>query len=128
MKNLGFLFLVTALALGVVACGNKDKSSGSASSFSSDPYKVSTIDTLVNVDNYAIQVGNTTFQPSQQSMQVLVQAIILASQQNIPLNSSRQLKTRITGSLVTQNQQYQQQYPQQSSGNILNVTQAVVIR
>ena len=131
MKNFIFLFLVVALALGVVACGNKNTSSGSSSStsFSSDPYQVSTVDGLVNVDNYSIMVGNTTYQPSQQSIQVLVNAVRLASQQGIPLNDARQLKAKITGSQQAQQQVgYTQQNPQQGVGNTLNITQAVIYR
>jgi hypothetical protein len=129
MKNFIFLFLVVALALGVVACGNKNTSSGASTSFSSDPYQVSTVDGLVNVDNYSIIVGNTTYQSSQQSIQVLVNAVRLASQQGIPLNNARQLKAKITGSQQAQQQVgYTQQYPQQGVGNTLNITQAVVYR
>jgi hypothetical protein len=136
MKNLGFLFLVTALALGVVACGNKDKSSGSATSFSSDPYKVSTVVGYLDVSQPIVVVGNVTYQLSQNSYAVVNQALNLAHQQGIQpvmINGVQKLKANITGSLVTQNQQYPQQqypqqYPQQNTGNILNVTQAVVIR
>ena len=127
MKNFTFLFLVVALALGVVACGNKNKSSGSNTTFSSDPYQVSTVDGLVNVDNYSIMAGNTTYQPSQQSIQVLVNAMRLASQQGIPLNNARQLKAKITGSQQAQQQGgYTQQSPQQGVGITLNITQAVI--
>ena len=129
MKNFIFLFLVVALALGVVACGNKNTSSGASTSFSSDPYQVSTVDGLVNIDNYSIMVGNTTYQSSQQSIQVLVNAVRLASQQGIPLNNARQLKAKITGSQQAQQQGgYTQQYPQQGVGITLNITQAVVYR
>ena len=128
MKNFIFLFLVVALALGVVACGNKNTSSGASTTFSSDPYQVSTVDGLVNVDNYSIIAGNTTYQPSQQSIQVLVNALRLASQQGIPLiKDTRQLKAKITGSQQAQQQGgYTQQYPQQGVGNTLNITQAVI--
>ena len=132
MKNFSFLFLFVVLALGVVACGNKNSSSGSNSnsSISFDPYKASTVDGLLNVDNYSIIVGNVTYQPSQQSIQVLNSAMTLASQQGIPLiNNTRQLKARITGSQQVQQQVgYNQQYPQQGAGNTLNITQAVIYR
>lgn len=138
MKNLGFLFLVTALALGVVACGNKDKSSSSSASgqpFTASPYGVpATIQTRVgylDVSQPIVVVGNVTYQLSQNSYAVVNQAMNLAHQQGIQpvmINGVQKLKANITGSLQTQNQQYPQQYPQQGTGNILNVTQAVVIR
>lgn len=52
MKNLSFLFLVVALALGTVACGNKDK--GSSGGLSSDPLRVQTTRGIVDL---AIQGG-----------------------------------------------------------------------
>ncbi len=131
MKNFSFLFLVVALALGVVACGNKNSSSGSSSSFSSDPYKVSTVNGYLDVNQPVVQVGNITYQVSQNSYSIMNQAFSLAQQQGIQptmVNGSQKFKAKITGSLATQTgyQQYPQQ--QQGMGNTLNITQAVIYR
>ena len=129
MKNFSFLFLVVVLALGVVACGNKNSSSGSSSSFSSDPYKVSTVNGYLDINQPVVQVGNITYQVSQNSYGVMNQAFSLARQQGIQptmVNGSQKFKARITGSLAGQTQQYPQQ--QQGMGNTLNITQAVIYR
>ena len=148
MKNLSFLVLTVALAIGVVSCGGKDNKSGDSGSFSTDPYKVTTVKGLVNVDNYQIRVGSQTYQPDSQSMQIVANAVIEASRLQIPLNSARQLKINVTGSLSQagypqggyqqggmqggfQQGGYQQGgmqggYPQ--GGNTLNIQQAVVYR
>ena len=131
MKNFSFLFLVVVLALGVVACGNKNSSSGSSSSFSSDPYKVSTVNGYLDVNQPVVQVGNITYQVSQNSYGIMNQAFSLAQQQGIQptlVNGSQKFKAKITGSLAGQTgyQQYPQQ--QQGMGNTLNITQAVIYR
>lgn len=131
MKNFSFLFLVVVLALGVVACGNKNSSSGPSASFSSDPYKVSTVNGYLDINQPVVQVGNITYQVSQNSYSVMNQAFSLARQQGIQptmVNGSQKFKARITGSLAGQTgyQQYPQQ--QQGMGNTLNVTQAVIYR
>jgi hypothetical protein len=131
MKNFSFLFLVVVLALGVVACGNKNSSSGPSSSFSSDPYKVSTVNGYLDINQPVVQVGNITYQVSQNSYSVMNQAFSLARQQGIQptmVNGSQKFKARITGSLASQTgyQQYPQQ--QQGMGNTLNITQAVIYR
>ena len=123
MKNFTFLFLVVALALGVVACGNKNKSSGSSTSFSSDPYQVSTVDGYLDVNQPVVQVGNITYQVSQNSYTVMNQAFRLAQQQGIQ-PTSQKYKAKITGSMAAQTGY--QQYPQQGVGNTLNITQAVI--
>lgn len=121
MKNLSFLFLVTVLALGIVtACGKKDDGGGSASRFSSDPYRVSTLEGYLDTMQPYAYVGNVTYTISQNSYPIMAQAFNQAQQQNIqPVNG--RFKARITGSVQATNQQYQQQ-----GSNILNVTSAVI--
>jgi hypothetical protein len=135
MKNLSFLFLVSALALGVVACGNKDKDGGSSNRFSSDPYKVTTVNGYLDTNQPIALVGNTTYSISQNSYQIMAQAFQVAQQQGIQpvmVNGSQKFKARITGSLQTGYQQqggYQQQSGYQQQGSqTLNVTQAVIYR
>ena len=128
MKNLGFLFLVAVLSLGVVSCGNKDKGSSSTNRFSSDPYRASTVEGYLDASQPFAYVGNDTYTISQNSFQAIGQAFQQAQQQGIqPVNG--RFKARITGSVQATNQQ--QQYPQnpqypQQTGNVLNVTSAVV--
>ena len=139
MKNLSFLVLLS-LAMVATSCGNKNESGGGGS-FSSDPLKASTEKGLINVDNYAVTVGGKSFQLSQQSYQIAVQAIVLASQQQppIPLNSARQLKANITGfksCLPYIQQGYQQGYQQpgyvqpcqKGTETYLHVSQMVIYR
>jgi hypothetical protein len=128
MKNLSFLFLVTALALVVVACGNKDKDSGLSNHFSSDPYKVSTVEGYLDTNQPVAFIGNTTYQISQNSFQIMSQAFQVAQQQGIQpvmVNGSQRFKAKITGSLQTG---YQQQGGYQQGSQTLNVTQAVIHR
>jgi hypothetical protein len=134
MKNLSFLVLTVALAIGVVSCGGKDSGGSSSSGFSSDPYKVSTVKGYLNVQQPIAVVGNQTYTISQQSYNIMSQAFQQAQQQNIQptmVNGAQMYKANITGSVGQQGtyQQGGQQagYPQQG-GNVLNVTQAVIYR
>ena len=129
MKNFIFLFLVVALALGVVACGNKNTSSGASTTFSSDPYQVSTVDGYLDMNQPVVQVGNITYQVSQNSYTVMNQAFRLAQQQGIQptlVNGSQKYKAKITGSLASQAGYQQSPQQQQGVGNTLNITQAVI--
>ena len=131
MKNFTFLFLVVALALGVVACGNKNKSSGASTTFSSDPYQVSTVDGYLDMNQPVVQVGNITYQVSQNSYTVMDQAFRLAQQQGIQptlVNGSQKYKAKITGSMAAQAGYQQNPQQQQGVGNTLNITQAVIYR
>ena len=125
MKNFIFLFLVVALALGVVACGNKNTSSGASTTLSSDPFQVSTFDGLLDVNQPVVQVGNTTYQVSQNSYTVMNQAFRLAQQQGIQ-PTSQKYKAKITGSVAAQAGYQQNPQQQQGVGNTLNITQAVI--
>ena len=129
MKKLSFLFLLM-MSMTMVACGNKNETGNEATGFTNNPYTVQEVSGLINVDNYAIQIGAGNglmiYQPSQQSMQILVDAITLASNQSIPLNGARQLKIRMTAS--AQNNGAQVGSTQPSYGNTLNVVQAVIYR
>ena len=129
MKNFIFLFLVVALALGVVACGNKNTSSGASTTFSSDPYQVSTVDGYLDMNQPVVQVGNITYQVSQNSYTVMNQAFRLAQQQGIQptlVNGSQKYKAKITGSMAAQTGYQQNPQQQQGVGNTLNITQAVI--
>jgi hypothetical protein len=135
MKNLSFLLLVTVMAFGVASCGNKDKDS-SSSTFSSDPYKVSTVSGYLDTVQPIVIVGNTTYQISQNSYQIMAQAFQRAQQAQPPIqpamvNGSYRYKAKITGSLASGYQQQagvQSGYPQQQVGNTLNVSAAVIYR
>jgi hypothetical protein len=127
MKNISFLVVVVSLALALIACGKKEESSSKpATNFSSNPYAVSTFDSLVNVDTYAVVVGSATYQPSQEGVQVLANAFTQASKEGIPLNSARQLKVKITG--LMQNVATQQPTTNQQQQAYLQVQQAIVYR
>jgi len=129
MKNISFLVLTVALAIGVVSCGGKDNSSGGSSSgFSTDPYKVSTVKGYLHTKQPIAKVGNQTYQISQQSYNIMSQAFQQAQQQNIQpvmIDGVQMFRANITGS-VGGNQQYQS--GSQQGGNVLNVTQAVIYR
>jgi predicted methyltransferase len=130
MKNLSFLVLTVALAIGVVSCGGKDSGGSSNTGFSTDPYKVSTVKGYINVQQPIVKVENTTYQLSSQSQNIVLQAINLAHSQGIPtvmIDGVQMLKANITGSLGQQGEFQQGGYPQQG-GNVLNVTQAVAYR
>lgn len=117
MKNLGILFLLL-LAMTTVSCGKKNESGSSNSTFSSDPYKVSTVEGFVNPNGYPIfQTGTGSnaryYAPTQQSVQVVGSAIQLAASQRIPLNSLGMLRATVSGSLAGMLQPQQQPINQQ---------------
>ena len=138
MKNLSFLLLITVMAFGVASCGNKNKDKDSSSStLSSDPYRVSTVNGYLDTLQPIVTVGNTTYQISQNSYQIMEQAFLRAQQTQPPIqptmvNGSYKYMARITGSLMSGYQQQagvQSGYPQQQQvGNTLNVTAAEIYR
>jgi hypothetical protein len=136
MKNVLFL-TITALFL-FVACGKDEESGKSNSRFSTDPYKVSTVEGYVSRQQPIFEVSNQTYTLSQASYQIMTQAFQLADQQGIQpqvINGQQKYRARITGSLGTMNYPMQQnsyQYPNQQynqmGANTLNVQSAVIIR
>jgi len=142
MKNLGFLFLVSALALTLVACGNKDGGNNSGSS--SNPFsvgangvpKIETRSGYLDVSQPIAQVGNVRYQIPQTSYQVIGLAFQRAQAvqppiQPVLINGVYKYKAKITGSIAPQYGMQQggiQSGVQQSYGSILNITQAVIVR
>lgn len=138
MKNISF-FVFTVMTFFLVACGNDKKEGSSNNTFSTNPYQVSTVEGLINIQQPIIEVGSTSYQVSQQSYQVINQAVHMAQQQGIQpvlVNGVQKYRAKITGSLGStgtyqggyyQQGGYQSGY-QQNVGNTLNVTQAVIHR
>lgn len=128
MKKLSFVILI-ALAFSVVSCGNKNETGGSTSLSSSE---FRSVRSYINTQNGAIEYGNTIYQPaSQQTVQVLSQAIQLGQQQGIqPVLDNGVYKWRVnmTAMAVQQqfNQQYNQQYQNTGAVQYINVQTAVV--
>ncbi len=128
MKNLSFIALLT-LSLVAVSCGNKNDSGGSSKHVSSDPLKVGSYSGTINPNTYMITIGNESFYPAQQNIQLISLALQTSYNQGIQMNSAGLLKAEIHGSrLVNQQYQggYQQPYGQQGMGNQFNVTQIVI--
>lgn len=133
MKNLSFLVIVAALALGVVACGNKDKNSGSSNQiFSSDPYKVSTVRGYVVPQGRLFIVGVTTYNISPQSDTEMQRAFSLVQgvqPKLIPNNGQSGFLADLTGSVVSNGIQGSiPQQTQQGYGSTINVSHAVIHR
>jgi hypothetical protein len=136
MKNILFL-TITALFL-FVACGKDEESGKSNQRFSSDPYKVSTVEGYVSRQQPIFEVSNQTYTLSQSSYQIMTQAFQQADRDGIQpqiINGAQKYRARITGSLGTMNYPVQQnnyQYPNQQFNqnniNTLNVQSAVIIR
>lgn len=135
MKNISFLVFVV-MTFFLVACGNEKKES-STQRFSSS---YSSAEALINAQQPLIEVGGTTYQISQQSYQVINQAVYMAQQQGIQpvmLNGASKYRANVTAALEVSgayqggyNQQsgYQGGYQQPTASNILNITQAVIHR
>jgi hypothetical protein len=135
MKNVLFLTLTTLFLF--VACGKDEKSGASSNRFSTDPYKVSTVEGYVSRQQPIFEVSNQAYTLSQSSYQIMNQAFQLADQQGIQpqiINGTQKYRARITGSLGTlnypmqQNYQYPNQQYNQVGANTLNVQSAVIIR
>ncbi len=135
MKNVLFLTLTTLFFF--VACGKDEKSGNKSTRFSTDPYKVSTVEGYVSRQQPIFEVSNQSYTLSQSSYQVMDQAFQLADQQQIKpqiINGQQKYRARITGSLGTlnypmqQNYQYPNQQYNQIGANMLNVQSAVIIR
>lgn len=137
MKNILFL-TITTLSL-LMACGKKEDSNTSGQRFSTDPYKVSTVEGYVNPQQPIFETSGQTYQISQQSYQVMNQAFQLAQQQGIRpqlINGTYKYRARVTGSLgmtgmnypYQQNYQYPNQQYNQMGSNTLNIQSAVIIR
>jgi len=128
MKLMGLLILGT-LAFTTVSCGNKNESGGaqnaSANPFSTDPYTVRTVNGLINVDTLMIQFGDgrncspqipCTYQASQQTKPVVMNALDNSFKQGIQPDGARMLKATITGAVSNMggsNPPSQTQYPNQ---------------
>lgn len=111
MHSLLKLIFMTLL-LGLIACGKNNESTGNQT-FSSDPYKVTTMEALINVQTGNVEVGGQTYSVTQNSFSVMSQAFQQAQLQGIvPLqvNGVYKYRARITGSLASGYSQYG--YPQ----------------
>lgn len=148
MKNLSFLIVVVALSLGMVACGNKDKGGSSSKSFSSDPYKASTVRGYVVPQGrlFVVIASNSAIVYSispnaDMEMQRAFTAAPGVMPRAIPVpaqmaNSGQQIPTSgyladLTGSVVGQQVGIQSGYnpqAQQGTGGMINVTRAVIHR
>lgn len=136
MKNFSFVVLI-AMALTLVACGNKNSSGGSGGSLSMD--KFSTGSYWVNESTGAIEYGSAVYQPADQpSIMILSNAIELAKRNGLRstmINGAYKWKFRMTAKIYNPysngyGQQYPQQpqYPNQGTSNLLQVQSAEVVR
>ncbi len=133
MRTLNF-FTIALLSLGLGACGGKENSTGT-STFSADPYKVTTVSGYVPTQQPVFEAGGKVYQLSQQSYQIMSSAFQVAQQQGIQptlIGGVYKYKARVTGSLApSSNQPYMPQPGQAystSTSTTLNVTQAVITR
>lgn len=125
MKNFTFLVL-TALALTLVACGNKESSGGGNKYSSSNPYKVYNEGGWVDAQQPRVKLDSKYYTISQQSYQVVNQAFYTAQQAGIPsknVDGVNMFKSKLTFTIGQGYQQpgYQVPFPQQQ-GQLLSGT------
>jgi hypothetical protein len=119
MLKLFLLNILTLLLL--VSCGDRNNTGNEAQGFSSDPYRVSTMNGLIDINQPIAEVGGQTYQISQQSFPVVNMALHQGFQQGIqPVNNK--FKAKITGSVMNNQMNGMQQQ------QVLNITQAQVYR
>ncbi len=106
------LFSLTMMMF-TVSCGDSEKSKKSSSSvFTSS---LTTKEGYYNLQSQALEVGSTTYPPSQEYAQVMNQALEQAQRSNVQpvtVNGVQKLRARITAQLNTYNQGYNTGYPQ----------------
>jgi hypothetical protein len=122
------LFTLMILFISLAACGKKESGSNSSHSFSSDPYKTTTLEALVNAQSGNVEVSGVSYSVSQQSIPVMMQAFQEAQRQGIQptlVNGVYKFKIRITGYLANG---YQQGSIQPYAINQITVVQATIHR